>query len=179
MNLQTEFLKRPTKQKTLEITAYIGSDPARFAELIKLVLSGEDPVNKYAAWHISHYMEENPQLLDPHLKPMVENLGKGERCDSVIRSTLSALAKIASIPVDLQGPVLQYSFDILLDSKKMVSIQVHAMQVVFNISKNEPDLLQELKMVIEERMPHGTTGYKARGRRILGEIRKLLSRDQR
>ena len=173
MKLQHELTRWPAKEKALEITAWIGNDAARFAELMDLVLGGDPTFSKYASWLLSHCMEKNPQLLDPYLEALVANLAKPDLNDSVVRSTIKALAGI-EIPAHLQGHVLQHGFDLLLDPKIPVSIQVHAMQAVFNISKTEPDLLRELQVVIEDGMLHGTAGYKSRGKRILLEIGKML-----
>ncbi|HFA49334.1 MAG TPA: hypothetical protein ENJ95_09990 [Bacteroidetes bacterium] len=173
MDLQAEFSKRPSRARALEIAAYIGDSPARFAQLIGLVLTGDDTVSKYASWLISHCMQANPQLVRPHIGALIKNLEKPKLSGSVVRSTVKALAE-TDIPPDLQGHALQHCFDFLLDPKTEVAIQVHAMQTIFNISKNEPDLLRELQMVIEEGMPHGTAGYRARGKRILKGIGKVL-----
>lgn len=175
MNLRAKLSQRPQAEQIHEIVTYIGGSPARFTELIDLVLEGDKVISQYAAWLISHCMQQNPHLILPHLEALIHNLDKPNLNDSVIRSTVKALAVIGDIPEELQGLALQRCFDYLLNPKIVVSIQVHAMQTVFNISKNEPDLLEELKMVIAERMPHGTAGYKARGRRIIKDIDKVLS----
>ena len=175
MNLRSELSQRPDKKKELEIVSYIGNDPARFAELVSYMLEGDETISKYASWLFGHCMEKTPWLIRPHLYALVNNLEKPNLNDSVKRSTVRALSGLKDIPEDLQGHLLQHCFDYLLDPKVAVAIQVHAMQNVFNISKNEPDLLRELQMVIEENMPHTTAAYKARGKRILGQIRKILA----
>ena len=140
--------------------------------LIDLVLEGDDTISKYASWIISHCMERYPHLVLPHIEDLLKNLERVRLNDSVLRSTVKALS-MADIPHDLQGYALQHCFDLLLNPKSAVAIQVHAMQTIFNISRKEPDLLQELQMVIEEGLPYGTAAYQSRGRRILKEIGKL------
>ena len=48
------------------------------------------------------------------------------------------------------------------------------MQVLYNVCQKEPDLANELKIVIEEFLPHGTAGFKSRGGKILKKLNKLL-----
>ena len=48
------------------------------------------------------------------------------------------------------------------------------MTVLYNLCKKEPDLANELRILIEEQMLYGTAGFKSRGKRILKELKKLL-----
>lgn len=173
MNLAKELAERPYGAKARAIAAYIGNDRDRFAELVALVLEEDEKVAQYASWLINHCMQAYPQLIEPHLDALIQNLDKPRLSNSVIRSTVKALAE-ADIPPALQGYALNHCFDYLLDPQRPVAVQVHAMQTIFNISKDQPDLLRELQLVIEEGMPQATAGYKARGRRILREIVKIL-----
>lgn len=152
------------------IAGYIGDDPSRFGDLMKLVFGDEALLAKRASWVIPHCTERYPHLIQPYLAELVNNLAKPDLNDSIARSTVKILAELDEIPEDLQGVALQHCFDLLLDPKTAVAIQVHAMQTIFNISRNEPDLLGELREVIGERMPYGTAGFKARGRRLLKDI---------
>lgn len=165
--------KRFHKETSHQIADWIGSDQERFSELMALVLGDDDEVSKYSSWTVHHCLEKNPQLITPHLEAMISNLDRPKLNDSVVRTTVKALAE-TDIPRALQGIVLQKCFDYLLDPKTAIAIRVHAMQAVFNISKNEPDLLRELREVIEGELEHGSAGFKSRGKRILKEISKIL-----
>jgi hypothetical protein len=173
MDLRSTLSQRCHKETSHQIARYIGSDQGRFSELMELVLGDDDQLSKYSAWVVQHCLENNPQLIEPHLEAMIQNLGKSNLNDSVVRSTVKALAE-TEIPEYLQGRVLQLCFDYLLDPKVAVAIRVHAMQAIFNISKNEPDLLMELLEVILEWMPYGSAGFNSRGRKILKDIGKIL-----
>lgn len=176
MELQLALSKYPDKETLDEIITYIGNDPARFAKLIYLVLHGDRNVSQYASWLISPCIDLHPSLIRPHLQELIEHLSQPNLSDWVIRSTIKALMKTDNLSEEHQGLALQHCFDYLLNPKMAVSIHVYAMQTVFNISLNEPDLLNELKMVIEERLPYGTAAYKSRGKKIIGEIRKILAK---
>lgn len=175
MDLQLALSKYPDKETLAEITSYIGDEPDRFAELIDLVLHGERTVSQYASWLVSPCIDLHPFLIRPHLQELIENLSRPNLSDWVIRSTIKALMKTDDLSEEHQGLALQHCFDYLLNPKMAVSIHVYAMQTAFNISQNEPDLLNELKMVIEERLPYGTAAYKSRGKKIVGEIKKKAS----
>lgn len=175
MDLRSEISQRFGHEKSQFLAHYIVTDEAHFAELIGYVLSDDEEVSKYSCWLISPCMDLAPAIIQPHLGPLIQHLAKPNLVDGTVRSIVKALSK-TDIPEDLQGHALQHCFELLLDPQQPVSIQVHAMQTVFNISKNEPDLLRELREVIEAGMPHGTAGYKARGRHILKAIDRQLKK---
>ena len=173
MDIRTTLSQRCSKEISHEIARYIGSDQERFSELMELVLGDDDQLSKYSSWVVQHCLQKQPQLINRHLEAMIQNLDKSNLNDSVVRSTLKALAE-TGIPEHLQGRVLQLCFDYLLDPKVAVAIRVHAMQAIFNISKNEPDLLMELREVIQEWMPYGSAGFRSLCSKILKEIEYIL-----
>ncbi len=172
MDLRSEISQRFGRTKAQWLAHYIVQDEARFAELIGYVLGGEEEL-KYAGWLISHCMHIDPGIIRPHLGPLIHHLAEPGVSDSTVRSIVKALAE-SDIPPELQGYALQHCFDLLIDPKQTVAIQVHAMQTVFNLSQNEPDLLRELQLVIEAGMENGTAAYRSRGRKLLKGIGKIL-----
>ncbi|MEO1261309.1 MAG: hypothetical protein AAFZ15_21070 [Bacteroidota bacterium] len=173
MDIRSEILKEHSKAQAKKISEFIGNDPSRFAELVALFLNDEKKVAQRAAWILSHCTDIYPLLIRPHLKDLVENLRKTNLHDAIPRNTLRILAT-QEIPETVKGHLLNLCFDYLMVAKLPVAIKIHAMQIVFNISKNEPDLLNELKMVIEERLPYGTAGFKSRGKKIVKAINKIV-----
>ncbi|HMQ46933.1 MAG TPA: hypothetical protein PKA00_05540 [Saprospiraceae bacterium] len=173
MNLQLALSQRIHKEEAQAIAAYIGKDPARFAQLIDLVLGKDEAPAKYGSWIIAHVMEKHPHLIHPHLEAILAYMDSSDTTETILRGIVKALAEAGDLPEELQGGILQHCFDLLLDPKTPVAIQVHAMQTIFNISKPEPDLLRELCEVLQEGMRYGSGAYQARAKRILKEIGKL------
>ena len=96
-----------------------------------------------------------------------------DRHDAVKRNTVRLLQGV-DLPEELMGRVVDICFKFLLDVKEPVAVRVFSMQVLYNICLKEPELADELRIVIEEFMPHGTAGFKSRGKRILKGLQKLL-----
>ena len=174
MDIRSELEKRYENGLMPRIAGYIGNDQARFDHLMELVFGSEPSVARRASWVISHCTERYPHLVRPWLEKLVHNLSRPGLDDSIVRSTVKVLAETGALPEVLQGYILEHCFDLLLNPKTAVAIQVHAMQAIFNISKDEPDLLRELREVIQGQMEYGTAGFKARGKRILKEIGKVV-----
>ncbi len=168
MNIKEALLKEHSKTNTLKISNYIGSDAQLFAELMDCFLDDEWRLNQRAAWVVSHCADTYNDLILPHLEAMILNLDK-EVHVAVKRNTLRVLQNVA-IPEDLLGRLTNICFDALNSSETPVAIKVYAMTILANVCKIEPDLKQELYLVIEGQMPYGSPAFKSRGRRILKQL---------
>lgn len=174
MSLRDEILKEHSKSHTLYLTKVIGSNEFLFEELINLFLNDEYRVTQRAAWVVSHCAEAHPFLLTPHLPSIIHNLRKPKLHDAVKRCTLKILADVnPNLSEELQGHAIDLSFEFLISQKEPVAIKVHSMQIVFNLCQKEPELLNELRLVIEDQMPYSKPGFKSRGNKILKGIEKM------
>lgn len=167
MDIKAALLQEHSKTQAQRIAAYIGSDPERFNELMDLFLKGEYRVTQRAAWVLFFCTANYPELTQPYLSPLVSNLEQHVP-DAVKRNTLRHLQHI-SIPANLQGQLATVCFNILTGSEP-VAIKVFAMTVLANLAQSEPDLGQELKIIIQDQLPHASAAFKARSRIILQQL---------
>ena len=165
MNLREEILREHSKAQTLKIVKYIGNDKKRFAELMNLFLGNTYRVTQRAAWVMSNCAEEYPELIKPYLEKMLDNLYQPVH-DAVKRNTVRTLQGI-TIPKKLQGKVADICFQFLCSKDETIAVKVFSMTVLYNLSKEHPDLKNELRMAIEEQMPYASAGFKSRGKKIL------------
>ncbi|MEM9920565.1 MAG: hypothetical protein AAF990_20880 [Bacteroidota bacterium] len=157
----------------LLIRDYIGEDPLRFKILFDLLMQDEeDKVMQRAAWAVSHCTDKYPQLMAPHLGSLVKNLKQKGLHDAIKRNSIRILTS-QRVPKKLQGRVATLCFDYLLDPQEKAATRVHAMQVLYELCREEPDLAGELRLVLEEQMPLATTGFRSRAKRILKGLSKL------
>ena len=54
-----------------------------------------------------------------------------------------------------------------------VAIKVYSMQVLYKICLKEPDLKNEVQLLIEDLMPHETAAFVSAGKHILKNLKKL------
>lgn len=174
MNIRDEILADRSKANIVRIAKYVGNDSERFKILVKLFLYDEWRVNQRAIWVMVHCVETYPQLIYPYLEDLLENVQKPTACNAARRNTTKILSEI-DIPEKYQGQALDICFHFLLSMQEQIAVKVFSMQVIFNISKNEPDLLRELAATIETQLTYGSAGFKARGKKILKEIRQILA----
>ena len=173
MDIRASLLADRSKANVLAIANYIGDDQALFDHLVDLFLNDKWRVGQRAVWVMSHAAQKRPHLVLAHLKAMLDKLEVPNIHDAVKRNVTKILSEI-TIPEEHQGRALDICFGFLISMEEAIAIKVFSMQVVYNISQNEPDLLRELALVIEDQMPYGSAGFKARGKKILKAIRKKV-----
>ena len=170
MDLRKNLVQRYSKQNTLEMRNWIGDDPDRFQQLMDLYLGEDALLAQRAAWVMSHVHEVRGHMIQPYLSDLLDVLTQKNH-DAVKRNALKVLAE-CDLPEELLGVAADRCFTLLEDQKMATAIRVHAMTVLWNICKKEPDLSFELGMYIEQQLPYGSAGFKNRGKKILHWIAK-------
>jgi hypothetical protein len=172
MDFKTALLDVKSKQQAQILTDFIGADQGLFDELMAHFFGEEYRLTQKAAWIMLHCAKRYPFLINPHLKQMVYNLQDPQLPVAVKRNSVRILQDI-EIPEDLMGIAADCCFNFLADPKEAVAVRVFSMTVLYNICQKEPDLGNELKILIEEFLPHGSAGFKSRGNKILRNLKKI------
>lgn len=171
MDIRQELLREHSKTHSLRIKDWIGTDSARFDQLITLFLANEYRVTQRAAWVLDFCATAHPDMVYPYLETLVMNL-KNKPHVAVVRNTLRFLQNV-TIPDDLIGHTTQQCFEFLYDANEAIAVKVFSMTVLANICEKEPDLSNELELIIEEEMRHGGPAIQSRGKRILKQLAKI------
>jgi len=138
---------------------------------MSLFLNGEYRVTQRAAFVLRFCAENHPALVEPYWDELISNLEKTVPA-AVKRNTVRYLQQ-ACIPTHLQGQLADICFNYLIGSEP-IAIKAFAMTVLANLAKTEPDLANELKIIIQDQMPHASPGFLARARRVLREFPPAL-----
>lgn len=168
MDLEKEILKEHSKQHTLKIVKYIGRNPQRFYDLIKVLVKGPYRVSQRAAWPLSVCIEHHPELILPHLTAVLKLLDRKDMHEAVTRNVVRLLQYV-DLPKRYFGKVAGTCFE-LLDPKEPIAVRAFSMTVLANIAAHEPDLKKELRIVIEDQLPYASAGFRARARKVLKSI---------
>jgi len=166
MDLKAAILKEHSKAQCERIVKYIGHNPERFAELMKLFFEGEYRVTQRAAWPMSYCVENHPELIRPYFKKMLDNLDKKGLHDAVIRNTMRILQNL-EIPAKYRGKLMDDCFRFVQSNDIPVAIKVFSLTVLQNLSKQYPDIKNEIKLLIEERWSLETAAFHSRAKKIL------------
>jgi hypothetical protein len=171
-NLRQQILKEHSKAQCTRIVKWIGNNQQRFDELFKLFLHDEYRVVQRAAWPISNAVMAYPGLITPHWKALIKNVQKPGLHDAVKRNTIRLLQDI-DIPKRYQGEVMEICFRYLASPTEALAVKVFSMSVLGKLAILYPAIVPELKILIEDQLPHQSAGFKSRAKKVLKQIGKL------
>ncbi len=169
MILREQLLKEHSKVSCNRIVAWVGSNQARFDALLRLFLDDEYRVVQRAAWPLSYCVIQHPLLIKKHFGPLLRNLRKPGIHDAVKRNTLRLLQAV-DIPKRYQGPVMDSCFTYIATPAEPVAIKAFSLTVLGNLAAQYPDIIPEIKLLIEENYARETAAFKSRARQVLKKI---------
>ena len=171
MNLREEILKEHSKAQCTHIVKWVGSSQSRFDELFYLFLNDEYWVVQRSAWPMSYCVDAHPVLISKHWKALMDNLKKPNLHDAVKRNSIRLMQKI-ELPEEYHGEIMDMCFNYLLSPQESLAVKVFSMSVLANLTKYYPEISAELKLIIEDQLPHQTAGFKSRAKKVLKELNK-------
>jgi hypothetical protein len=169
MNLRQIILAEHSKANCTRIVNWVGNNQLRFDELFYLFLNGEYRVVQRAAWPLSYIVISNPLLIKKHFRKLLKYLHKPGIHDSVKRNTLRLLQDI-SIPEKFHAEVMNTCFDYILSPIEKPAVKAFSLAILENLSKQYPEIKQELKIVIEDRWDFETAAFRSRAKKILKKL---------
>ena len=158
----------PGKEAAVLIAKEIAREPKHMPKLWEFAI-GEHERAWRATWLMDKVYDEAPQLIRPYIPQMIK-LISSLKCESKQRQLLK-LISCEPLPQNVSGEFINCCIDYLIFSTTAVAVKVHAMQILFNFTQQEPDIKNELALVIEECMIEGTTEFNARARKLLKKLR--------
>ncbi|MFT3934991.1 MAG: hypothetical protein QM726_15300 [Chitinophagaceae bacterium] len=166
MKLREQLLKEHSRANCDKIVKWVGKDQSRFDELFVLFLSDEYRVVQHAAWPISYAVIGNPQLIKKHFKKLVTNLDKPGIHDAVKRNTMRLLQDI-DIPTAYHGRIMDNCFKYISTPGEPVAIKAFSLTVLEKLAAIYPDIIPEIKLLIEENYERETAAFKSRAKKLL------------
>jgi len=167
MILRDEILKENSKAQCNKIVQWIGNDQKRFNELFTLFLSDEYRVTQKAAWPLSYSAIAHPGLITKHLSKLINNLEKPGLHNAIKRNTVRLLQHII-IPEKFDGQVMEICFRYVASPTEAIAVKAFSLTVLGNLSKQYPEILPEIKLLIQEQLPHQTAAFKSRAKKLQG-----------
>ena len=171
-NLRNEILKEHSKLQCNRIVRWIGADQERFDALFCLFLEDEYRVEQRAAWPVGYCIMTHPQFIKKHWGRFIKNLKKTNLHVAVKRNSIRLLQDI-EIPKKYQGEIMTICFGYLESPVEALAVKVFSLSVLARLSRIYRDIIPELKLLIEDQLPHQTPGFKSRAKKVLKEIAAL------
>ena len=169
MQLRETIMAGHSKANCTRIVKWIGSDPLRFDQLVTIFLKDEYVAVQRAGWPLSDIVKNHPGLVQKHLKKILTYAKKPGHHESVKRNTVRLLQYI-DIPEKFHGDVMNLCFDAIITPEEKPAVKAFSLSVLQKLSRQYPDIKQELKTIIEDRWDFETAAFHSRARKILREI---------
>jgi hypothetical protein len=159
-----------SKEQALAIAEFATSSDETFKELINCFLSDDPRLAQRAAWSVSWAARKKPDMIQPYIGLLVNQLERTDVHNAVIRNSLRILEDV-EIPEDYHGQVMNSCFDFILKRETAIAIKAFSLHVLFNLTKLYPEIKNELKLVISENMEFETAAFQSRGSKILAKLK--------
>lgn len=172
MNIKEALLKEHSKKQAELIGRYVIKSQAAFKSLIKIYFGADQKLAQRAAWSLSFAVSRKPDIILPYLKKLIAHLHSSGLHDAVVRNGTKIL-EIISIPDKHTGIAVDLCFKLLIDPSVAIASKCYVMTALSTIVRKEPDLINEMKLVIESQLPFATAGFISRAKRTLKELEKI------
>jgi len=166
MELEKLLAAEHSKKQCDRIVKYIGNDKQKFAALMQLFFKGEYRITQRAAWPMSYIVQEHPALITPYFKKLLDYLDKPGIHVAIIRNTVRLLQDV-DIPAKFQGRVMSRCFDYIAAPETAIAVKAFSLTILENLSKKYPDIMPELKEMIESQWENATPAFRSRARKVL------------
>jgi len=170
-NLREQILKEHSKVQCTHIVNWVGTSQQRFDELFHLFLNDEYRVVQRAAWPVSYCVIAHPDFITKHSNPLIKNLQKPNLHNAVKRNSIRLLQDIA-IPKKYQGQIMDICFKYVESPTEAVAVKAFSLTVLSNLAKQYPDIIPEIKLLIEDQLPGQTAAFKARAKVFFKKVGK-------
>lgn len=165
MKFNEVFAGKRSNEQAEEASRLIRKDPVLIEKLIKYLSSGSKEHNLQASHIFYKVTDLDISLLLPYQEQVLPLLEASVHI-SVKRCILRFYSQI-KIEDDIAGKVVNVCFNILTDRIQPPAIKIYAMTTIASIAQKYQDLMQELRIILEEQIPYASTGFKNRAGKIL------------
>jgi hypothetical protein len=165
-NLREQILKEHSKAQCTVIVNWVGANQQRFDELFYLFLDDEYRVVQRAAWPVSYCVIAHPNFICKHWGSLIKNLQKPNLHNAVKRNSIRLLQDIA-IPKKYQGQIMNICFSYVENPLEAVAVKAFSLTVLGNLAKQYPEIIPEIKLLIEEQLGRQTAAFKSRAKLFL------------
>ena len=122
MNIREALLEVHSKAQAEKICNYVGDDPEKFAELMRLMMGPIYRITQRAAWPVSYCVERHPELIEPYWSKLAHQL---ERDDAhvAVRRNIARLLQFVDIPKRYRGRIFDACYNLVADPSQPVAVR--------------------------------------------------------
>ena len=149
-----------------EKVALIESGEISVKDVFHIVTSNKEPEAFYACWILNHYVDNHAFVLENDLNEAVELLPNIKR-SGLLRLVLRLFVITPNWKIEKLGLLLDFCMNCLTNMTIPVGVKTHAMSIIDRIAETEPEIRDEVLLVVEEIFPYLSTGGKNRAGKMI------------
>lgn len=134
------------------------------------IVQNEDELSWRAAWTMEKINDKRPEMVHPFLNELIIQVEKTNK--NGIKRHFLKMISLQPLPEDLTGSFVDYCFKILLSADEPIAVRAHAMQILFNVCKEIPDLKNELIESIQSIQTEASPGIISKSKKLLKQLKK-------
>jgi hypothetical protein len=161
MDLRQQLLSEHSKANCNKIVRWIGNKQERFDELFRFFTGPEPRLVQVSAWPVSYAAIAHPALIQKHLTKLFRHLDEPGIHQAVKRNTIRLLQDI-DIPVKYHGKLMDTCFRYLTVPGESIAVKAFSLHVLQKLAALYPEIVPEIKLLIEENYQRETPAFKAR-----------------
>lgn len=165
VNLRALLQQSNSKAMCETVVKWVGSSPARFAQLLSFINDKDKMLSQRAAYPMSYAIENNPAFIIPHYDILIKRMKEPGLHDAIRRNIIRALQYV-DIPEKWQGVVMDSCFQFLTDPGEKPAVKASCITVLGRMAKQFPEIIPEIKVILEERWDLETAAFRARARKV-------------
>ncbi|MEJ7624705.1 MAG: hypothetical protein WKF34_11995 [Pyrinomonadaceae bacterium] len=166
MDIRAALLTEHSLQRTASVVNYIGGDPGKFKELMRLFLGDNYRLTQRAAWALSYCAENTPELVSPYVGTLIKQL-ENRSAHNAVRRNVARLLQFVDIPERLRGRAFEACYRLVDDPAQPVAVRAFALTVAARVAEHSPELLDELRLIVEKHAPHTSIAFRKRASLVL------------
>ncbi|HZK96663.1 MAG TPA: hypothetical protein VFC67_20860 [Prolixibacteraceae bacterium] len=145
------------------------ADERLFNQLFQLIFSEDKRLAWRSCWIVDAASEEVPELIADKIPAIITGLTSTK--NSALKRHFTRILCRYKISEEYLGVVVNKCFELLVPSE-LAAVRVFAMQLLYNISHDLPDLKVELICMLEGLMEEGASaGFLNRSGKLLRQLR--------
>lgn len=166
--LDVELLKENSRYNVNRIVRMVEENPDLVKELVDLAIRNNVVLSMRASWVLTHCYDSKRGLIQPYIKKLAEATPNLPHTGS--RRNILRILMHEHIPEELQVYLFDHCLQWIVSKKEPIAVKANAMEILYNIAMEQPDLKNEVIPVILDILPNGSMGVISRGKKILRKL---------
>lgn len=164
------IMQRPSKEDFLAAAHYLTQNTDELVGVFTFFTSGTTKERNRSAWLLHQVSDADATVFYDWHKNILAHAPQA-KTDAEKRFT-TRLFGLHGLPADedLQGKLLQQTFDWILNPKESIATKANCLEILYQFTKTHPEIENELRAIIADQYDRSSAAFKARAQMVLKRL---------